>query len=77
MPGSIGDTSLTEVTQVKTKLPKLQLNKFSGDPKVWNDWWIVTSAQFIIMSIFLTWKSSILCEAIRRTKLHLLLEVND
>ena len=39
MPGSIGDSSLTEVTQVKTKLPKLQLNKFNGDPKVWNECW--------------------------------------
>ena len=39
MSGSIRDSSLTEVTQVKTKLPKLQLNKFTGDPKVWNEWW--------------------------------------
>ena len=30
---------MTEVTQVKTKLPKLQLNKFNDNPKVWNEWW--------------------------------------
>jgi hypothetical protein len=37
--GNTGDSSFTEVTQVRTKLPKLQLNKFNGDPKVWNEWW--------------------------------------
>ena len=33
-PGSIGDSSFTEVIQVQTKLPKLQLDKFNGEPKV-------------------------------------------
>ena len=36
---NIGNSSLTKVTQVRTKLPKLQLNKFIGDLKVWNEWW--------------------------------------
>ena len=51
MPGSIGDSSLTEVRQVRTKLPKLQLNKFNDDPKVWNEWWIVTSANVHISDV--------------------------
>ena len=29
----------TKSTEARTKLPKLTLHKFHGDPKVWNEWW--------------------------------------
>ena len=75
MPGSIGDSGFTQLTQVKTKLPKLQLNKFNGDPKVWNEWW--DSYECAIHNNVHISDVAIFCEVIRRTKLHLLLQVYD